>query len=243
MVLEQLAPFMFPVYLVIHVGLFIWGLRLWRAGGRNGLVFVLLISAALIYDNGMLALGNFISPGPELEFFNRGRFLLHGLITPLLLLTALLVLQALNVGWALNTIVKRVVWIITGLMSVGWTIVNLFLPLKVSSLGGLQRYTNDRELTPAWAVALGPALAGLVVIFMVVAGIYLWRRTGWPWLALISALVFIVNGATANLSYSLIFSNLAEIVFVLGMLSSLRKLYHFSQNPAKSVTQLSEVTV
>lgn len=100
-----MATLIYTIFTIAHILLLIWGLRLWRQSGSIRLFLVLLPIIGLVYDNAVIALGSLPGPGELLQSLNVGRFLLHAIITPMLIMAALDMARRAGVGWASNQIV------------------------------------------------------------------------------------------------------------------------------------------
>src|SRR5699024_5006927 len=88
-------------YTLVYVVLLAWGLALaarhrWATPAN----IPLLIVAGLVYDNAVLATGRLIGEGPLLEALNLGRFWIHALVTPLLVVFAWHAITRTGAGWA-----------------------------------------------------------------------------------------------------------------------------------------------
>lgn len=75
----------YAIYCLAYLILFIWGIDLsrkyhWSMSAN----VILIVVAALFYDNLVLASGRWIGEGTFLENLNAVRYWLHALITPLL---------------------------------------------------------------------------------------------------------------------------------------------------------------
>lgn len=170
---------LFAGFALAYLALLAWGARpALRRGHLSPADLPLLVLAGLVYDNAVIAAGSLIGAGPVLETLSLGRFWIHALITPVL------------VAWGLHTLRRAgFPWAQTRGYQLGGT-------LAVLALVALELLTEVRGLriVPGWeygvlsysnaAPASGPPLMVLIVaLVLIVAGVLLWRRQGWPWLA------------------------------------------------------------
>jgi hypothetical protein len=80
----------------------------------------------------------------------------------------------------------------------------LQLDLQIKTVADTLRYVNEGGMK-------GPPLpAILTIIFLIVAGISLWRNTGWKWLAIGAILMFIAAGAGMGDMFYI--GNLGEVI-------------------------------
>lgn len=94
--------------------LILFGLGLFMAKRYHWKVenVLLVVMAALFYDNGMLAVGKFIGENESLKMLNAARYWMHAFFTPLLILYGWRLLVAANFDWAAK---KLTVWIAAAL--------------------------------------------------------------------------------------------------------------------------------
>lgn len=161
-------------------------------GQRRSSYTLLLIPvlAGLVYDALVIALGRFIGQGGLLSALNLGRFAVHALFTPLLMIFAFGVLRRAGVGWAQGKAAHTAVCIVATLMVLLGAYADLLrVDMQPRVVMDTLRYVNEGGMK-------GPPIASLVtMLFLLVAGVMLWRRTGWPWLALGSLVMFVAAGA------------------------------------------------
>lgn len=154
-----------------------WGIMLaTRLGRVVPSDVVVLVAAALIYDNSVLALGRFIGEGSLLEGLNLARYWIHAFLTPLLVVAAWHTTVRAGVRWARS----RAAVVLTGVVVVALVVLEVVTVLA------------DLSIEPRWEFGVlsysdtasqGPPLMVLVVaLALIVAGVLVWRRTRWPWL-------------------------------------------------------------
>ncbi|WP_202865382.1 hypothetical protein [Ornithinimicrobium sufpigmenti] len=176
---------LFAGFALAYAALLVRGVVMVRRLGRVVVSdVVLLVIAALVYDNAIIAAGRVIGEGPLLEGLNLARFWVHALLTPLLVLFAWHATARAGVRWA-QTRVAALVSILV--------VLALYVLEFVTVLAGLR-------IEPGWEYGVlsysdatgggGPPIMVLVVAFtLLVAGFLVWRRTGWVWLLLGAVLI------------------------------------------------------
>jgi hypothetical protein len=179
-------------------------------------LLLLIVLAGLAYDVLIILLGRFIGAGDLLKTLNAGRYLVHGLATPAMIIFGFGVLREAGVKWAQGRTTHIVVCVVTTLLiALGVYEDVLALDLQTKTVMDTLRYTNEGGMK-------GPPIpAMLTIVFLIVAGISLWRSTGWWWLAAGAIFMFIAAGAGMGDMFYI--GNLGEIVLGLGNLLTARK--------------------
>jgi hypothetical protein len=179
-------------------------------------LLLLIVLAGLAYDVLIILLGRFIGAGDLLKTLNAGRYLVHGLATPAMIIFGFGVLREAGVKWAQGRTTHIVVCVVTTLLiALGVYEDVLALDLQTKTVMDTLRYTNEGGMK-------GPPIpAMLTIVFLIVAGISLWRKTGWWWLAAGAIFMFIAAGAGMGDMFYI--GNLGEIVLGLGNLLTARK--------------------
>jgi len=173
---------------------------------KNGYVWLLtLVLAGLFYDTLIIGIGKFIGEGDLLKTLNGGRFYVHALLTPTMIIFGFGVLRKAGVNWAQSKTAHMIVCIFATLLILLGSysdILPLDLQTKISA--DILRYTNEGSLK-------GPPIpAILTIIFLIVAGISLWRNTGWMWLAIGAVIMFIAAGA--GMGDQFFIGNIGEVI-------------------------------
>jgi hypothetical protein len=179
-------------------------------------LLLLIVLAGLAYDVLVILLGRFIGAGDLLKTLNAGRYLVHGLATPAMIIFGFGILRNAGVQWAQSRTTHIVVCVVTTmLIALGVYEDVLALDLQTKTVMDTLRYTNEGGMK-------GPPIpAMLTIVFLIVAGISLWRKTGWWWLAAGAIFMFIAAGAGMGDMFYI--GNLGEIVLGLGNLLTARK--------------------
>lgn len=135
---------------------------------------LLLVIVALLYDNGILALGKFIGEGDLLKALNELRYWLHALITPLLVLFAWHTLVNANIKWASK---KGIQWLVI-FLTLFFIIFELYslvpnLSLEPTWKNGVLSYTKNEEDIPVMIIGVSTIL--------LITSILVWWKQRWPW--------------------------------------------------------------
>ncbi len=207
-----MATLIYIIYTIAHILLLIWGVRLWRQSGSIRLFLVLLPIIGLLYDNAIIALGSLLGPSELLQTLNMGRFLLHAIITPMLIMAALDMARRAGVGWAAN----RVVYALFGLFTVVLILFGLSeMPRMVFEpvvYGSTLRYVDT-------AVAGPPIPSIITIILIMVIGIFIWRQQQWPWLFIGALLMFIGSAMPPSVVGPAVGSG-AEVILLTSLLAT-----------------------
>ncbi len=197
---------MLTVMYLMFTALFLF--LIWQSSQikKNNYVLLLwLVLAGLAYDCLVIGVARFVGEGGLLKVLNAGRFYVHALLTPTMMIFAFGVLRKAGVKWAQGKTAHIILCVITTLLIALGTYSDILqLDLQTKTVADTLRYVNEGGLK-------GPPIpAILAIIFLIVAGISLWRTTGWMWLAIGGILMFIAAGAgMGDLFY---IGNLGEVI-------------------------------
>lgn len=229
---------LYLVAALAHALLWAAGLRIWlRAGRPAGLGMVLLPSALLWYENLRTGLGRWIGPGDVLYALSVPALAWHWTVLPLFVLAGLAIAReaGLVIGRSAAGVAATSV-LVTGLFAIDlpWAAGVLLGPvgplpeveLRLGCIGDAVRYTATLSeaylCTPGEAVhrvGPGPLVAIVMVAYLLLVGVWLWLRRGWPWLAVPAAVMFAAAGVGPALgAYAAPVANVGEIALVAGLL-------------------------
>jgi len=184
------------VYLLLQLG---------NLKKKRYVLILFLVLAGLLYDNLIIAIGSFIGENSLLKLLSAGRFYIHAFFTPTMIIFGFGVLRKAGVKWALGKTAHIIFCVFTTLLiALGVYTDILQLDLQTKVVGDTLRYVNEGGIK-------GPPIPAILTItFLIVAGISLWRSTGWMWLAIGSILMFIAAGmGMGDLFY---IGNLGEVI-------------------------------
>src|SRR5690348_16220176 len=106
----------YPVYALVSIVLFFWGLTVF---GRIRLVSIglaLLIIAGMIYDNLIVSISSFLGAGSLLESLSFIRYLVQSLTMPLIIVITFEVARQAGLGWTKNTLLRYGAWALTAIL-------------------------------------------------------------------------------------------------------------------------------
>ena len=170
-----------------------------------------LVIFGLVYDNLIIAMGSSIGEGDLLRNLNAGRYFLHALFTPLLIIWGFGMMRRMGFQFAQSARNHAIFCVIaTAMILLGAysDILRLSLELKVEE--GLIRYVNVGGIK-------GPPIPSIVTIFILIGfGVILWRKTK-SW-GLAAGSLFMLVAAMAGLRV-IGLSNLGEVAMSAGLLS------------------------
>jgi len=192
--------------MVMQATLLAWGyILLRRSRGRSGLVALMVVSAALVYDTAVVSAGHAIGESNSLRQLNWGRFLVGDICVPLLALPCLELGRSAGVGWA-----RRIpAWPLTAaLVLVGILTEMLTLRLHPDPRQGVLRYSADSPALPYAAIA--------VTVLAIAIGVALWRRDHYRLLLVSSVVTFFVSALPIS-TFGVAPQSGAEVVFVAGL--------------------------
>ncbi|UTR12623.1 hypothetical protein MM300_10285 [Evansella sp. LMS18] len=174
--------------------------------------FLLIVIAALLYDNSILATGRYIREGTLLESLNFLRYWMHVFFTPLLILFAWQILRAAGVSWSMNRLAVYGVVFVTGFIIITESIPLLDLSLEPVWQQGVLSYKRVSS-------SGGPFMMMAVSLSILIASIILWRRQKWIWL--FAGLIGMgVVGVLSIPFESKAAGNISELVLILSLFAT-----------------------
>ncbi|MFF5898918.1 hypothetical protein ACFY8O_23760 [Streptomyces argenteolus] len=189
-------------------------------------VVPVLVCAALVWDNGVIAVGDLLGAGPLLETLSVPRFAAHALLTPLLVLWSLSVADRAGLPWARRRGVRGAAVGLTALLVAAGVLHDVLgLTLRTERWADTLRYVNDA------ASPVGPLPAIVTGLVVLLTGIALWRSTGFARLAVAAAVMVAVSGAAATVPP---LGNAAEVVLNAGLLMTVRAMPVRKRKPSAS---------
>ena len=165
-------PYIFGFFALAYIVILIWGITKHKKTASAIIFFVIL---ALIYDNAILAVGHLFGEGELLKNLSYGRFWLHAIFTPTLIIFSLFVMREANIQFAY----KKWVAFSFGALWILAMIVEYFTELSGLELAPQESYgVLNYSTTEA---ASGPPLMILIVLVaLLIAAIMLaWKRKWW----------------------------------------------------------------
>ena len=204
------------LYLVLSVlfVLLVW--QVTQINRNNYVLLLLLVLAGLFYDTFIIGIGKFIGEGNLLQTLNAGRFYIHALLTPTMMIFGFGVLRKAGIKWAQSKTAHVIVCVVTTLLILLGAFSDILqLDLHAKAVTDTLRYVNEGGMK-------GPPIpAILTIIFLIVAGISLWRNTGWKWLAIGGIIMFIAAGAGIGDMFYI--GNIGEVILGFANASTAKK--------------------
>lgn len=246
-----MLSFVFLAYAVIHIGIWLWGWKLWAETGRPVSLLIVLVGGTLLfYDNLRIGLGRFIGEGDLLYALSVPAFAWHWSLLPLLVIAAGSIARLAGLQWAQNKFVMGAFCVVAVALSIH-DIPKIFaMDLHIACLDDTVRYTTtvkeSQLCSPDDVVVPSGADAGTVAIitnvFVLGVGIALWIQRRWAWMAVGSGLMFIAAGALGRGPYALPIANFGEICITLGLIVTCAHFARLKQREARAVGAPSGAT-
>lgn len=147
-----------------------------------------ILTIGLFYDAQILALGSVMQEGALLMGLSRLRYVLHGMLIPLIFALCAYALNAK--GFRL-----KAVWILTGVLMILGIADGCVRTIGVETVAGITRYASVSA--PAWAEIVNSLLTFGTVIPLMIVGIVVWVKQKTPHLFLAGFLMFAFSGLGA----------------------------------------------
>ena len=202
-------PYIFGFFTIAYVVILLWGLKKHAKTASAVLFFVIL---ALIYDNFVLAIGHLIGEGSLLENLSIGRFWLHAIFTPTLILFSYFVLREANSDLVKKSYVK--------IGFFGFFIVAVIVQF-IMELADLQLEIQEEYGVVSYSsteVASGPPpMILLVIVALFIAAVWLaWKRKWW-WM-LVGIILMTIGSAFPINVRSHAITNLFELTLLITLM-------------------------
>jgi hypothetical protein len=199
------------LYSLAYLFLFLLGMRISIQNGFFSLSNVLLlVTLGLLYDNTVLALGHLIGKGDFLKGLNMARYWLHAFLTPLLVLFAWASARAADFTWLRG----KAAFLTASLLAPVLVIVELFQNTIGLSLKPVERFGM---LSYEAASSHGPPVMVIgVSIILLAAGIILWKKYKWKWMA-IGVIIMMIGSAVPIPIKSEAATNGFELILLLSL--------------------------
>ncbi|HEY9626664.1 MAG TPA: hypothetical protein V6C84_05135 [Coleofasciculaceae cyanobacterium] len=174
-------------YTLAHLTVLAGGMLYFSQSPSLSLAVLLLVLTGLVYDNGVIFIGDWIGLSDRLLVLNKIRYWLHGLCSPLLILFAVQVLHRADLSWDIVPWSDRLAWGLTfTLIAIEIFDRMIRLHLKPITFAGTLRY---KEVVPSKEI---PVI--LVILCVGAIGAVVWQHLGWSWMFL-GALVMLLGSA------------------------------------------------
>lgn len=182
---------------------------------RSGKRILNRLSAAVCFgltiDAAIMGLGVLLGEGALLQSVSQIRYILHGILVPLLIPIAFYAYGMKSV------MAQRILWAVTGVIMACGIAMGVMTRTEPAALAGVLRYASSAE-TPAFARMMDRLLSfGGVIPLMVVGLAHLFRhRKGWLLLSGVSMFAFAALApATHNMDLNFLLTMVGEALMVL----------------------------
>lgn len=217
-----MAQFLYPFYTLAYIGLLVWAVFLWFRGSSLALAIIFAIIVGLLYDNAVIGYGIYMGESDLLLNMNKLRFLIHGVLTPLLILAALNQTKRFGV----ETAGKRwmqILFIVVALILIGMGLAEFSnIQMEPVYYAGTLRYVDTNSTPPIPSI--------VTIVITAVLGIVVWRKAKWPWLFATAVVMFVGSAIPPSVVGPTIGSG-AEIVLILGFIFTEKNLKDRNQIP------------
>lgn len=211
--------YIFGFFAIAYLVVLIWGLF---KHGKTASAVLFLVVIALIYDNSILALGTIIGEGELLETLSSGRFWMHGIFTPTLIIFSYVIMREGKIAFAHKTWVG-VSFVV--MMIAAW-IVEFIVELKDLRLGVKESY-GVLSYGSVEAASGPPPMILIVLVALFIAALFLaWKRQWW-WM-LIGTVIMTIGSAVPIEVDSDAITNAFEFVLIVSLMWT---AIYFSNNP------------
>lgn len=180
-----------PALWIISVFHIIFMVLLFRKYAKTKNILFLLsgiLTFGLFYDAAILALGSVMQEGALLMGLSRMRYVLHGMLIPLIFALCAYALNAKGF-WL------KAVWVLTGILMALGIADGCVRTIGVETVAGVCRYAS--VTAPAWAETVNSLLTFGTVIPLMIVGIVVWVKQKTPHLFLAGFLMFAFSGLGA----------------------------------------------
>ncbi|MFC7785357.1 MULTISPECIES: hypothetical protein [unclassified Rossellomorea] len=206
--------FLFSFFSIAYIGILLIGVIYLRTYKLKSIVFLLPVVVGLIYDNGIIAIGQFIGEGLLLERLNLARFWIHAFFTPLLVLFSWKTLEQGEVLWAQKPFSTFSAYALT------FSLVLFELFTEVAGLhvvanmeNGVLSYSSDEPSN-------GPPVMVLIVsLVLLVSSIIIWSKQKWKWF-FAGSLAMIIGSAVSLPIESGAITNFFELGLITSLLGT-----------------------
>lgn len=185
---------------------------------RPIIICMILVDVGLLVDALLINLGGFFDGGLP-EPVSRLRFILHGMLIPLLF-------PICGYSLKLKRKVMSVIWALTAVVMVLGLAEGMSITLELIQLGDVVRH-NSADSSPAWAETIRSFLSFGTVIPLIIVGIAVWIKQKTPTLFLSGFLMFIfaaLGPATGNLDLLFVITMIGEVLMILFFMLYVRSI-------------------
>ena len=165
-----MSTMLHPMYTLVNLALLVWGLLVWRRTRRFSTFVIVAVTFGLVYDNGILAIGNLLGRGRLLHGLSVPRFVLHQLMLPWVIWTAFQQVRRVGHPWAQGRTPGRLITLLCVVVVILGVLTRIVpMDLQLVQMDGVNRYVDEGTV--------GPPIVSIVSVgFAGVMGVFLWRK-------------------------------------------------------------------
>lgn len=216
------------IFAIIQLIFAAWAWQIYRQTQNLGLIFLFVIALGLSYDNLIVGTGRFIGIGSLLETLSIPRFLIHAILTPMLLITGLEFAKAAQISWASKQIAQygiRIISFLLIIVGLGQGVIGMQLhpACHNDTVRYVERITKSQICADgiyeadALEQKASPPLASIATIAgIIIIGGFVWRKSTWYWMMVGGILMFIAAAIPPS-KVGLWIGNGGEIILIASM--------------------------
>lgn len=205
-IINQFGWILVIVMAVAQLVIFFSLLKKYLYSRKHVCLYMMFLALALFYEAAAVGIGRFLGTDTLLEILNRIRYILHGLMMPLLLPVCAYAAEMKDSG-------KRVIWIVMLICIIAGTVAGRFTRLEPVTAAGTLRYAAA-ESTPFWVTAINTYLSLGMTVPVVITGIIMIFKAKTLWM-------FLAGAAIAGFSYLGLFTGHNDLRFMIMMAGNL----------------------
>jgi len=208
----------YVAFTLAQLAVAIWAFRLYRHRPSAGALALFLPIAALVWDNGVVAIGSLLGVGTLLQMLTYPRFIGHAFLTPIWTVTAVAFAGRAGALGSRHRAFESASWVLYALM-VAYGVFDALVLLDLSPV----RQADILYYTNVGGIPGPPAPAVVMVLVTIACGVLVLKAIRWPWM-LAGALFMLVTAAIPTDLVGFVLSNSGEVVLGLALVLTERRL-------------------
>lgn len=183
--------------------------RMYKEGKKTAVLCLALLCSGLVYDACIIAIGKFLPQGNVALFISKLRYILSGLMIPLLLPIGAYAVK-------LDGFKMKTVWVISIILMIPGAIGGCIEQLKVEEIAGVLRYASS-SATPKWVSVVNLIVMIGTVIALIAIGAIVCARQKNPYVLLAGLFMFgfsALGGMPGNSDLMFLLSMFGELLMV-----------------------------
>ncbi len=192
--------------------------KMYKEGKKIDVLCLALLCSGLVYDACIIAIGKFLPQGSMAVLISKVRYILSGLMIPLLLPIGAHALK-------LEGFKMKTVWVISIILMIPGAIGGCIEQLEVEEIAGLVRYAST-SATPKWVSVINLiVMIGTVIALIAIGGIACAKQKN-PYVLLAGLFMFgfsALGGMPGNTDLMFLLSMFGELLMVTFLWLHLKK--------------------